>query len=325
MTSQSNVADYLVDRRGLRRKLTFWRVLAALAVVAALAVGGWRLFGDGQVAVGAPHIARVSIEGVIDGDRDTIKLLDDVGKSKAAAVLLTIESPGGTTTGSEVLYEGIRRLAAKKPVVAVVGNMAASGAYIAAIGADHIFAHGNSLVGSIGVLFAFPNFSKLMNTVGVEYETVKSAPLKASPNGMEPTTPEARAALSGLVADSFEWFKGLVRDRRGMSDAELAAVDDGRVFSGRQAMPLKLIDGIGGEKEAIAWLVEDKGVAKDLPVRDWRRGRALERLGILGMAARLATSAGFPGAGKLGAWLENTANYHSVDGLMAIWPLPFAR
>ena len=318
----SNTADHIVDRRALRRKLAFWRVAACALVVAALALGAARLFGGGQVGASSPHVARVSIEGLIDGDRETLRLLEDVGKSNASAVLLSIESPGGTTTGSEVLYEGIRQLAAKKPVVAVVGTMAASGAYIAALASDRIYARGNSLVGSIGVLFAYPNFSRLMDTVGVAYETVKSAPLKATPNGMEPTTPETRAALAALVADSFDWFKGLVRERRSLSEAELAVVDDGRVFSGRQALPLKLIDAVGGEKDAIAWLEENKGVAKNLPVRDWRRGRSLERLGILGEAARLAANAGLPGADRLGAWLEALGGLRGSGGLLAVWRAP---
>ena len=318
-------ADYLVDRRRLRRKITFWRVAAALAIIAALVVGVWRLSGAGGGGGLTPHIARVAIEGVITGDRETLKLIDDVAASHATAVLLTIESPGGTTTGSEILYDHIRRLAARKPVVAVVGNMAASGAYIAAIGADRIVAHGNSLVGSIGVLFQFPNVSKLLNTVGVEMESVKSSPLKAAPNGMEPTSPEARAALAALVADSFDWFKGLVRERRGMTDAELGAVADGRVFSGRQAVPLKLIDAIGGEREAVAWLEETRGIAKSLPIRDWRRGRSFERLGILGSSARLIGALGFPEISQIAERLENIERIRELDGLVAVWQAPSSR
>ena len=126
-------------------------------------------------------------------------------------MLVSIDSPGGTTTGAERLYDAIRRLSVKKPTVAVVGTLAASGGYIAALGADEIVAQGNSLVGSIGVLVEYPNFAKLLDKIGVKVENVKSAPLKASPNGFEPTTPEARAALASIVDDSFVWFKELVK------------------------------------------------------------------------------------------------------------------
>ena len=162
------------------------------------------------------------------------------------------------------------RLKAKKPLVVVVEGLAASGGYITAIAADHIVARQSSLVGSIGVLFQFPNFTELLKTVGVKVEEVKSSPLKAAPNGFEPTSPEARAALDALVKDSYAWFRGLVKERRGMDDALLEKVADGRVFTGRQAVELKLVDQLGDEKAAVAWLVAEKKVKSDLPVRDYK-------------------------------------------------------
>ena len=181
-----------------------------------------------------------------------------------------INSPGGTTAGSEQLYDALVRLKAKKPLVVVVEGLAASGGYIGALAADHIIAQQSSLVGSIGVLFQFPNFTELMKTVGVKVEEVKSSPLKAAPNGFEPTSPEARAALDALVKDSYAWFRGLVKERRGMDEALLEKVADGRVFTGRQAVELKLIDQLGDEKTAVAWLVAEKKIKSDLPVRDFK-------------------------------------------------------
>ena len=252
-------ADFLVDRRLLRRKLTFWRV-ALFALLAALLIGvGVHYAGGDGAPGGGRHIARLAIEGVITGDKDTLKLIKDIGESRSAeALIVTIESPGGTTTGAEKLYKELRLVAEKKPVVAVIGTVAASGGYIAALGTDRIFAEGNSLVGSIGVLFQFPNFSKLLDTVGVAFESVKSSPLKAAPSGVEPTSPEARAALAALVTDSFDWFKGLVKERRHLDDRQVARVSDGRVFTGRQGIDLSLVDALGGEREAIAWLEQEK-------------------------------------------------------------------
>ena len=181
-----------------------------------------------------------------------------------------INSPGGTTAGSEQLYDALVRLKAKKPLVVVVEGLAASGGYITAIASDHIVAQQSSLVGSIGVLFQYPNFTELLKTVGVKVEEVKSSPLKAAPNGFEPTSPEARAALDALVKDSYAWFRGLVKERRGMDDALLEKVADGRVFTGRQAVDLKLVDQLGDEKTAVAWLVAEKKVKADLPVRDYK-------------------------------------------------------
>jgi protease-4 len=312
-----STADYLVDRRRLRKQVTFWRVIAF--VVAALAIIGLGLRFAMKSGVAGTHIARLSISGVITGDADTVRLIRSVSDSKTAvAAVLTIDSPGGTTEGSEVLYEEIRRLAAKKPVVAVVGTVAASGAYIAALGADRIFVRGNSIVGSIGVLMQFPNVSGLMDKLGVKLESIKSSPLKAAPNGLEPTSEAARDAMASLIADSFAWFKGLVKDRRQMSEDELARVDDGRVFTGRQGIPLKLVDAIGGEREAIAWLQTEKGVTKDLPVRDWKPEDGFTGLKFTSLAADVAQAAGWSAlAGALRRAALNTDV--GTDGLLSLW------
>lgn len=195
-------SDVIVDRRRMRRKLTFWRVAAVLiAIAAVVAIGAvlTRSGADGLRSSGG--IARIKIDGLIRSDDDRVAALERLEKSSAAAVVVHINSPGGTTAGSEQLYDALMRLKAKKPMVVVVEGLAASGGYIAALASDHIVAQQSSLVGSIGVLFQFPNFSGLMKTVGVQVEEVKSSPLKAAPNGFEPTSPEARAALELLVKD----------------------------------------------------------------------------------------------------------------------------
>ena len=150
-------------------------------------------------------------------------------------------------------------------------------------------------------------------------EEVKSSPLKASPNGFEPTTPEARAALNALVVDSFDWFKGLVKDRRKMSDAELAAVADGRVFTARQGLPLKLIDKIGGEREAVAWLEGEKGVAKNLPVTTHEPDSGFKRMGLLNSIAGLADWGGMSALAHVLRQAGGAADAKSLDGLVVIW------
>jgi protease-4 len=214
------------------------------------------------------------------------------------------------------------RLKAKKPVVVVVEGLAASGGYIAAIAADHIIAQQSSLVGSIGVLFQFPNFSELLKTVGVKVEEVKSSPLKAAPNGFEPTSPEARAALDALVKDSYAWFRDLVKARRGMDDALLEKVADGRVFTGRQAVDLKLIDQLGDEKTAIAWLVAQKNIKSDLPVRDFKLAPRFGDLTFLRTAASITLDA--LGLNAIARQVEQAGVAQAVDrlgldGMLALW------
>jgi protease-4 len=204
----------------------------------------------------------------------------------------------------------------------VVEGLAASGGYITAIAADHIIAQQTSLVGSIGVLFQFPNFSEVLKTIGVKVEEVKSTPLKAAPNGFEPTSPEARDALDALVKDSYAWFKGIVKERRGMDDEQLAKVVDGRVFTGRQAVDLKLIDQLGDEKTAVTWLVENKGVAKDLPVRDYKLTPRFGDLTFLRTAASITLDA--LGLGGIARQIEHTGvtqavDRMSLDGMLALW------
>lgn len=318
-------AEFLIDRRRLRRKLSLWRVVGIGALILAVGALGYRArIGEGRFFSGAQdQIARISIGGFIAGSDSTRKLIERVGNADSVkGVVLSISSPGGTTTGSEELYRNIRALADKKPVVAFVDGTAASGAYITAIAADHIVARETALVGSIGVLFQYPEVSGLLDRVGVKVEAIKSSPLKAEPSGFAPTSPEARAALSAIVMDTYGWFRGLVAQRRGMNEEQLNAVADGRVFSGRQSVPLKLVDELGDERKAVAWLEKEKNVPAKLPVKDWKPKAegGLTLWSSLGTAADLA---GFDGlAARLRAIGAETAEL-GQGGLLALWrPAP---
>src|ERR1700757_69465 len=316
-------SDVIVDRRRIRRKLTFWRVIAVvLAIAGIITVATLTSPGGRNVLATSGSIARINIEGLIRSDQNRVEALEQLEKSRAAAVVVHINSPGGTTAGSEQLYDALVRLKAKKPLVVVVEGLAASGGYIAAIASDHIVAQQSSLVGSIGVLFQYPNVTELLKTIGVQVEEVKSSPLKAAPNGFEPTSPEARAALDALVKDSYAWFRGLVKSRRGMDDALLDKVADGRVFTGRQAVDLKLIDQLGDEKTAVAWLVEQKGVKKDLPVRDYKLSPRFGDLTFLRTAVSLTLDT--LGLGAIARQLEQAGvaqavDRLSLDGMLALW------
>jgi protease-4 len=315
-------SDVIVDRRRIRRKLTFWRVAAAVVALAAVVAVGLVAMPGGRMPLTSGSIARINIEGLIRSDQQRVEALERLEKSSDAAVIVHINSPGGTTAGSEQLYDALARIKAKKPVVVVVEGLAASGGYIAAIAADHIVAKQSSLVGSIGVLFQFPNFSELMKTVGVKVEEVKSSPLKAAPNGFEPTSPEARAALDSLVKDSYAWFRNLVKERRGMDDALLEKVADGRVFTGRQAVELKLIDALGDEKTAVAWLVAEKKIKSDLPVRDFKLNPRFGDLTFLRSAASITLDA--LGLGAIARQIEQAGvtgavDQLSLDGMLALW------
>ena len=141
--------------------------------------------------------------------------------------------------------------------------------------------------------------------------------MKAAPNGFEPTSDEARAAMASVIANSFDWFKGLVKERRGLNDEELAKVDDGRVFTGRQGLPLKLVDAIGDERDAIAWLEKERGVAKNLPVRDYKPGSGWSGLRLTSLAAAAADLVGLTSISEALRYEDR----RPVDGLVSIWQL----
>ncbi|HEV8464115.1 MAG TPA: signal peptide peptidase SppA [Pseudolabrys sp.] len=317
-------ADAIVDRRRMRRKLTFWRVsalvIALLAVIgtAFVFVPGSRLMPQGA------YIARIQVQGLIRGNQGRVEALARLGKSRARAVIVHIDSPGGTTAGSEQLYGALRELQSKKPMVVVVDGLAASGAYIAALSAEHIVAQETSLVGSIGVLFQYPNFTDVLKTIGIKVEEVKSSPLKAAPNGFEPTSPEARAAIEAVVLDSYAWFKGLVKDRRKMDDQLLAQVSDGRVFTGRQAVGLKLVDGLGNEKAALDWLEKEKKVPASTPVRDYSLQPRFSELSFLHVAAWTFEAVGLNViAHRIEEWgAVQAVERLNLDGLLALWHPP---
>lgn len=320
-------ADHMVDRRRLRRKLSFWRVAAVLALIVAVLVAGGVATRNGAFPVlsglpGSSYVARVTVSGLIRGDQERTRSLERLARSNARAVIVHIDSPGGTTAGAEQLFDSLRRVAARKPLVVVIDSLAASGGYIAAMGADHIIAQGNSLVGSIGVLFQYPKVEELMKTLGVRIEEIKSSPLKAAPSAFEPTSPEARAALEAIVKDSYDWFRALVGERRKLDGPALERVADGRIFTGRQAADLKLVDALGDERSARDWLSREKDIPASTPVRDWHLRSRYGDLSFLHLAA--AWGLDLMGFNSLAQRIQALGNLHVVerlnlDGLLALW------
>ena len=315
--------DLIVDRRRMRRKLTFWRVLA-IVILALAVIGAAVQVSDRTGFAGAgAYIARVTIKGLIRDDQERVQQLDRLARSSSArAVVVHIDSPGGTTAGSEQLYDALMRLKDKKPLVVVVDGLAASGGYITALAGDHIVAKQTSLVGSIGVLFQYPNVVDLLAKIGVKVESIKSSPLKAAPNGYEPTSPQARAAIESIIKDSYAWFRGLVQDRRHLNDDELQAVADGRVFTGHQGIELKLVDEIGDERAGIAWLASAKSVDSKLPVRDYQLHSRFGDLPFLHAMAAAALDAA--GLSTLARRIDDWGGVQAVerlnlDGLLALW------
>jgi protease IV len=311
-------ADELIDRRRLRRKLTFWRIAALVVAALAVVAGSVWLAGD-ELGKSADHIAKVKIEGTITEDDELIERLEKIRKSASVkGVILAIDSPGGTTAGGESIFDEVRLLAAEKPVTAQVGTLAASAGYMIASATDHIVARKSSIVGSIGVLIQFPDVTGLMDKIGVKLEEVKSAPLKAEPSPFNPTTDEERAMVRKLILDSYDWFVGIVDERRPLTHAEVMALADGSIFTGRQALSNKLIDAVGGEREAVAWLAT-RGVDPELKVIEWKSANS----GSSFLLSRSLTRAvaGWLGLPNYDADLIRDIGGDRIflDGLLSLW------
>ena len=311
----------LIDRRRLKRRLFLWRFIAIVALFAALGLLLAETAGDDLSLTTTDQIARFSLNGFISDDQKQQRLLRRIARSKhVKALVLRINSPGGTTTGSEALFEAIRAVAAKKPVVAVMGTVAASGGYAVALAADHIVARGNTITGSIGVIVQWPEMEALLAKIGVRYKEVKSSPLKASPSPFHKADEASLSVMRAMIRDSHDWFISLVADRRGMDMATARRLGDGRIYTGRQALAEKLVDAIGGEKAARSWLENTRKIGKDMKIVDWKTDR-LRDLAYSRLA--LSVISAVPGlkplldllGGRSPAYRPNTR----LDGLLSIW------
>jgi protease-4 len=234
--------------------------------------------------------------------------------------LLYVNSPGGTTAGGEALYQGLREIAKKKPVVAQFGTVAASAGYIVGLATDHIVARGNSITGSVGVIVQWPEVVQLLDKLGVKMNEVKSGPLKASPSPFEQLDEPSRKVAEGMVNDGFKWFVSLVETRRGVKAADIPGLMDGRIFSGREALQSKLVDQLGGEDEAVKWLQDVKGVPKDAKVVDWKPSSG-SGYGFAGMSSGIVSWLFGPAAAELGNFLlrDRTISTLGLDGLLSVW------
>lgn len=256
-------ADSILDRRRLKRRLTVWRLAAIVAVFALAFIALFRI----DLVTGRDHVAEIGVTGLIVDDDDRSEFLRKVADDgNAKALIVNIDSPGGTTVGGEILYNDIRRVAERKPVVGVIRTLGTSAAYLVAAATDHIISAESSLTGSIGVLIQTAQFTDLLEKIGISAEAIKSSPLKNTPSPLEPLTEESRAATQAVIDDTHAWFIGIVAARRDLPEERLQQVSDGRIFTGRQALQLGLVDELGGRHEAREWLSKTHNISSSLPV-----------------------------------------------------------
>ncbi|QXM25731.1 signal peptide peptidase SppA [Elioraea tepida] len=294
--------DLLIDRRRLKRSLAVWRVVALLAVLAAIGLVASETREARSLLGGS--VARLTVTGLIAEDRERDEALLRVAEDGSVrALIVAIDSPGGTVSGGEALHRALAKVAERKPVVAVLRGTAASAGYMVALPAARIFAREATVTGSIGVILQTVEFAGLLERLGIRAEALTSGALKDQPSPFRPLTPEGRAALEAVVQDLYAQFVAMVAAGRRMEPERVRALADGRVFTGRQALAEGLVDAIGGEAEARAWLAAEKGVPASLPIREIAPDEAGRLLPRLVRETRKAL----------------VSERLSLDGLMAVW------
>jgi protease-4 len=310
--------EAILERRRLRRRASFWRVAAIVILVGAIAIVASYAWDMEGFETGGGHVAEIKVDGFITTRPDAVEVIDTAAKAPAVkAILLRINSGGGAASGGESLYRSIRKASEQKPVVAVIDGLGASAAYMAAIAADHVVARETAITGSIGVIFQYAHFEELLQKVGAEYEEIKSAPLKGEPSIFDEPAPGAEEMIRSVVDDTYDWFVDIVAERRGLAPGTARNLADGRIFTGRQAVAQKLIDEVGGDEEARAWLSSEKGVAEDIPAREWEKDQSF--ISAFGADA----VAGFARLAGLDLSAASILPQRLVvDGLLSVWQAP---
>jgi protease-4 len=297
-------ADTLLDRMRLKQQLGRWRMLAILVALFAV----WALFEKGSQfsPMESDYIARITVDSVITDDPALSKLIEKTRKDRhAKAVLVWLDTPGGSAVGGQQLYLDLLNLSKAKPVVAVMRTMATSAGYMAALGADHIVAREGTVTGSIGVIMESFEATELAEKLGIKPIVIKSGPNKASPNPMEKFTPDQQAVMQGVIQDFFNWFVDIVAERRNLPRDTVVKLADGRIYTGRQALKVKLIDQLGGEKEALQWLQQNRKISNTLEVKDVKVEK--EQQSLFDELSQMAN-------GNISAHF-----LQKLDGLSAIW------
>ena len=221
-------------------------MLTMMATCGGLSGSAEELIGSGKNKVGV-----VELKGAItDTKKPVEQVMKFAGRRDLVAIVMRVDSPGGSVAPSQELYEAMRAASKKKPVVVSMGGVAASGGFWVAMAGDYIFASGGSITGSIGVISQAPDLREIARLLRFEMRVFKSGPLKDLGNPLRATTPEDEAVFMDLISDVYDQFVTVVMERRNLSREEVLKVADGRIFSGRFALSAGLIDELGGLYDA---------------------------------------------------------------------------
>lgn len=276
-------------------------VLALITICLVAALGNW--LGGARIATpkispeGKANVALLEVYGTISDESTTspfggadssnsnalIKAIRQARKDRVKGILVHINSPGGTAAASEAVYNELLRTRKETniKVVASLGDVAASGGYFVASAADHIMANPASITGSIGVIIQTQNISPLLDKIGVQTNTIKSGQYKDILSPFRSTTDNERQILQTVVMDSYQQFLNAVSTSRKIPLEQLKSLADGRIFTGKQAQEVKLVDSLGNSYDALQKLADLAGIQGDPTVRNYTSTNLRESLGLL--------------------------------------------
>jgi protease-4 len=271
--------------------LFFGGVLVVLLIAASLLIfwmRGSMIFTTGE------RIAVVRIEGMISESEPVIEILNRFGEDDSVkAMVLRIDSPGGAVGPTQEIYQSVQRWNQTKKILASMGSMATSGGYYVACGAERIFANPGSITGSIGVVVHFANLQELFDKIGVKGQVIKSGVHKDMGSPYRELTSEEKRLLQGVVDDVHQQFIEAVAESRQLPVDHIRSLADGRIFSGRQAMELGLVDELGGLQEAIRVAARMGGIqGEPRVVTEPREGFSLLDLLLGRFLGRVASGSG---------------------------------
>ena len=254
------------ETKGYRRRLFFWRTISFIT----FAIIVYLSFENQEQSSSNDYIANYNISGLLISADEIIEDLEELkSNNEVNSIIISVDSPGGTTVSAEEIYLKLKEVSLVKPTAIVMRNIATSGAYLLSLGGDVIFSRENTITGSIGVLLQWARVDEALSKLGIEVNEVKSGKLKAEPDFFGEIDEEAQQVTKEIIDETFEWFIRIVKVERDLNPSEIYTISDGRIFTGRQAIELNLVDEIGDKNDAKIWLVENKEIDSNSPIIDY--------------------------------------------------------
>ena len=258
------------DSKGYRRRLFFWRTISVITV----AIIVYLSFENQEKSSSNDYIANYNISGLLISADEIIEDLEELkSNNKVNSIIISVDSPGGTTVSAEEIYLKLKEVSLAKPTAIVMRNIATSGAYLLSLGGDVIFSRENTITGSIGVLLQWARIDEALSKLGIEVNEIKSGKLKAEPDFFGEIDEAAQQVTKEIIDETFDWFLRIVKVERDLNPREIMKISDGRIFTGRQAIELNLVDEIGDKNDAKRWLIENKGIDSSSPIIDYRKSK----------------------------------------------------